>query len=82
MRSGGFYLDNGSVGGPHSGNMGNNGQYWSSRASSEAANAYNLNFNASGVNPSNSNDRWRGYSLRWLIPRWGADLSTGRYAAL
>lgn len=53
--------------------MGNNGQFWSSRSDSTTTNAYNLNFNASNVNPSNSNDRWRGYPLRWLIPRWGAD---------
>ncbi len=74
MRSGGFYLDAGTAGGPHSGNMGNNGQFWSSRSDSTTANAYNLNFNASNVNPSNSNDRWRGYPLRCLFVAMGADL--------
>lgn len=51
------------------GNAGNNGNYWSSRTSpSSASLSYNLNFNASGVNPSNGpTERWRGYSLRCLI---------------
>ena len=74
VRSGGFYLDAGTAGGPHSGNMGNNGQFWSSRSDSTTTNAYNLYFDASNVNPSNSNDRWRGYPLRCLFVAAGADL--------
>ena len=49
------------------------GIYWSSRASSASANgtttpsAYNLNFNATGVYPSNGPyERWLGFPLRCL----------------
>ena len=49
------------------------GIYWSSRASSAGANgtttpsAYNINFNATGVYPSNGPyERWLGFPLRCL----------------
>ncbi len=48
-------------------NAGINADYWSSRADA-ATNAYNLNFNATAVNPSNGpNNRWHGFPLRCLI---------------
>lgn len=55
-------------------NAGVNGNWWSSRGDA-ATNAYNLNFNATGVYPSNGpNARYVGRSLRCLsLPR-GADL--------
>ncbi len=43
-------------------NQGSNGNYWSS--SPNGTNAYNLNFNASGVNPANNNDRANCFSVR------------------
>lgn len=47
-------------------NAGINADYWSSRADA-ATNAYNLNFNATAVNPSNGpNNRWHGFPLRCL----------------
>lgn len=60
---------------------GQNGYDWSSRASStrwdgaSVPSGYNLNFNATGVNPSNGpNERWHGFPLRCLCLRCGADL--------
>ena len=54
-------------------NAGINGYGWSSRASSTRydgsaiPSAYNLEFNASAVDPSNGpNERWLGFSLRCL----------------
>jgi len=66
VRSGGFYLGAGTAGGPHSGYLGYHGLFWSSRSDSTTTNAHNLYFLASNVNPSNSADRWRGFSLRCL----------------
>ncbi len=43
-------------------NQGTNGNYWSS--SPNTTNGYNLNFNASNINPSNNNNRANGYSVR------------------
>lgn len=43
-------------------NRGSNGNYWSSRVT--GVNAYNLNFNASAVNPANNNNRANGFSVR------------------
>ena len=43
-------------------NVGRNGNYWSSTPN--GANAYNLNINSSGVNPSNSNNRSNGFLVR------------------
>lgn len=45
-------------------NQGSNGNYWSS--SPNGANAYNLNFNASSVNPANNNNRANGFSVRCI----------------
>ena len=44
-------------------NEGSNGNYWSSVLNS-ADNAYNLNFNSTGVNPQNNNNRYNGFSVR------------------
>jgi len=64
-------------------NAGQNGYWWSSRGSSTrydgvtTPSAYNLNFNATGVNPSNGpNNRYNGFPLSCLtsMPRRGADL--------
>ena len=46
---------------------GQNGYYWSSRASSGTRNAGELYFGTSGVNPSDGTTRYYGYSLRCLI---------------
>lgn len=40
------------------------GYYWSSTASTNASNAYNLSFNASNTYPSFSDARWVGFSVR------------------
>ncbi|MBU6426743.1 four helix bundle protein [Patescibacteria group bacterium] len=45
-------------------NQGGNGNYWSSSVS--GTNAFNLNFNSSGVNPSNTNNRANGFSVRCI----------------
>ena len=46
-------------------NVGSNGNYWSSTAhSSNATNAYNVNFNSSNLNPQNNNNRYNGKSVR------------------
>ena len=55
-------------------NAGNEGNWWSSRGASSATNAYDLNFNTA-VYPSHEGNRYVGRSLRWFLPRWGADLS-------
>ena len=47
-------------------NLGQNGNYWSRTASSSTA-GRNLWFNPTDVNPSNSNNRWNGFSLRWGV---------------
>ncbi len=44
------------------------GDYWSSRAYSDTNYAYYLNFGDSSVGPSLNYDRYRGFSLRCLIP--------------
>ncbi len=44
-------------------NRGENCNCWSSTLYSEA-NGYNLNFNASGVNPQNNNNRFNGFTVR------------------
>ena len=48
---------------------GQEGDYWSSRASSSAVYAYYLSFGSSSVYPSNVNNYYRydGFSLRCLI---------------
>lgn len=52
------YVNNGSLT-----SAGSNGYYWSSTAYS-ATYAYNLYFSSSNVNPSNSNNRRNGFSVR------------------
>ena len=44
-------------------NVGSNGSYWAAVPNS-AANGRNLNFNASNVNPLNTNNRANGFSVR------------------
>ena len=59
VRSGNVNMGNGFLR-----NAGINGNYWS-RSGVASTTAYNLNFNASGVNPSNGpNNRYNGFSLR------------------
>ena len=48
-------------------NRGSNGNYWSASLNSQA-NGYNLNFNASEVNPANNNNRFNGFSVRAVQP--------------
>ena len=43
--------------------------YGWSRTAKSSTNAYNLNFNTTGVNPSNNNNRWNGFPLRWGFGR-------------
>lgn len=71
VRSGYININNGRLR-----NAGNEGDYWSSRASStrndgaSVPSGYFLNFNT-GLNPSNSNERWLGFPLRCLLGvRW------------
>ncbi|MBQ8984471.1 hypothetical protein IJ098_01265 [Candidatus Saccharibacteria bacterium] len=46
-------------------NAGSNGNYWSaSPNTSNANNAYNLNFNSSSINPQNNNNKNNGRSVR------------------
>lgn len=66
VRSGGIYFDDGTVGGPHSGGMGDTGRFWSSRGGA-ATDAYVLYFDATIVNPSNGpNNHYVGFPLRCL----------------
>ena len=44
-------------------NRGTNGNYWSASLNSQT-NGYNLNFNSTGVNPANNNNRFNGFSVR------------------
>ena len=46
-------------------NVGSNGNYWSATPSS-TTNGRNLNFNATGVNPNNNNNRANGFAARCL----------------
>ncbi|MCL2561435.1 MAG: hypothetical protein FWE10_03820 [Rikenellaceae bacterium] len=46
-------------------NVGSNGYNWSATPSS-ATNGFNLNFNSTSVNPSNSNNRGNGFPVRCL----------------
>lgn len=49
-------------------NRGANGNYWSSSLHSQP-NGYNLNFNSGGVNPTNNNNRFNGFSVR-AVQHW------------
>ena len=60
-----FFPAAGNYNGTSLNNRGSNGNYWSSSWIS-ATNARNLNFNSSGVNPQNSNNRRYGFSLRGI----------------
>ena len=62
-------------------NAGTNGYYWSSvQSTSNTNNAYNMNFNSSSVNPSNSNNKRNGFSVR-CVRREFTTLETIRVAA-
>lgn len=78
IRSALFFVRSGSVYLPNTagtfGYAGHSADYWSSRGSSTrydgvtTPSAYNLNFNATGVNPSNGpNNRYNGFPLRCLL---------------
>ena len=58
-----FFPADGSGNGASLFNRGTYGYYWSASWLS-AANAYNLLFNSSSVNPQRSNNRYLGYSVR------------------
>ena len=58
-----FFPASGNRNGTSLNNRGTNGNYWSSSLNSQT-NGYNLNFNASGVNPANNNNRFNGFSVR------------------
>ena len=58
-----FFPAAGNYNGTSLNNRGSNGNYWSSTWIS-ATNARNLNFNSSGVNPQNNNNRRNGFSVR------------------
>ncbi|MFR9606826.1 MAG: hypothetical protein SNG97_06585 [Rikenellaceae bacterium] len=47
-------------------NVGTNGYYWSASPNS-TTNGYNLNFNSSGVNPANNNNRSNGFQVRPVL---------------
>ena len=58
-----FFPASGNRNGTSLNNRGTNGNYWSSSLNSQT-NGYNLNFNESGVNPANNNNRFNGFSVR------------------
>ena len=58
-----FFPASGNRNGTGLNNRGSNGNYWSSSLNSQT-NGYNLNFNSSGVNPANNNNRFNGFSVR------------------
>jgi len=49
-------------------NAGSNGYYWSSTWYNNT-NAYNMNFNSSGVNPQNNNNKYNGFAVR-CVKNW------------
>ena len=57
-RSGNYNYNSGGLN-----NRGSNGYFWSSRSNS-ATNSYNLNFNASNLNPQNNNNKGNGFAVR------------------
>ena len=77
VRSGNFNLTN-SAGSLR--NAGINGHNWSSHGAdnvwgSTSLGGYDLNFNAADVHPSwGPDNRWNGFSLRWIFTAAGADL--------
>ena len=58
-----FFPASGNRNGTGLNNRGSNGTYWSASLNSQA-NGYNLNFNESGVNPANNNNRFNGFPVR------------------
>ena len=44
---------------------GNAGSYWASPAYPSELYAYYLAFSSANVNPSNNNDRWYGFTVRY-----------------
>ena len=58
-----FFPASGNRNGTSLNNRGTNGNYWSVSLNSQT-NGYNLNFNASGVNPANNNNRFNGFPVR------------------
>ena len=62
VRSGFVYAN-----GHYLGNVGDSGYYWSSVASSSSS-AYFLQFDSDFIYPSNSYDRYNGYSVRCVAP--------------
>ena len=58
-----FFPASGNRNGTGLNNRGSNGNYWSASLNSQT-NGYNLNFNSTGVNPANNNNRFNGFSVR------------------
>ena len=58
-----FFPASGNRNGTSLNNRGTNGNYWSASLNSQT-NGYNLNFNSTGVNPANNNNRFNGFSVR------------------
>ena len=58
-----FFPASGNRNGTGLNNRGSNGNYWSSSLNSQT-NGYNLNFNSTGVNPANNNNRFNGFPVR------------------
>ena len=58
-----FFPASGNRNGTGLNNRGTNGNYWSVSLNSQT-NGYNLNFNESGVNPANNNNRFNGFPVR------------------
>ena len=58
-----FFPAAGNYNGTSLNNRGTNGNYWSSTWNSET-NARNMNFNSTGVNPQNNNNRRYGFTVR------------------
>ena len=58
-----FFPCSGNGNGSSWNNRGSNGNYWS-RSLNSAANGRNLNFNSSGVNSQNNNNRFNGFPVR------------------
>ncbi|MBR3386387.1 hypothetical protein IKG68_02355 [Candidatus Saccharibacteria bacterium] len=60
-----YFVRSGNVNGGTLNNAGTNSNVWSSTISA-ASNGRNLNFNGTGINPANSNNRLNGFAVRCL----------------
>jgi len=60
-----YFLYSGYIGSGSLNRTSSEGDYWSSTANS-SSHAYNLDFDSSGVSPSNRSLRYSGFSIRCL----------------